>query len=542
MAHNSTAATEYTNLNNSADHCKNSSCHSIKNSPLAMAEMIGIAVAFIVVGVIGIVGNLLVIYAILSDKKMRSSATNLFIMNLAIADLMLMIFTVPEIVMFLINDGWMMGLVMCKLERFVLVLAAYSSVLTLVSVCVERYVAIVYPIKAHIFCSRKRILLVIGMIWPFTVACAIPVLLYNKIGKAAPGYRLGFCLIRFPGNHIQYLIPWKYLEAVLYYYLPMFFQIFFYAVIIKKLFASAGELQGAPDTNSCSRSPGANTHNANALKGRKSVVKMLIASVVIYFLSYSPFQVMLLYNTIAPKPFYQTWLLHVFVTMLTFVNSAANPVLYSIFSQNFRRKFVAILCRHAQNPRGSYRRTMNSTLMTDPGSTNRHYKIQTRNFAGNLKGICGNCNGNLDDDWSRCDNGILVPNTGGVNVQTATFGDSCRVVDPEFDGSDTCVTTPLQLPGSDEEMITAKASELACNQMQELDGLKECYETLPTTESQQILQSCTVDAWAVTSEAQVEYTVCAAMTELADACQARSIAVPDWKQQHGICSKYSIIF
>jgi thyrotropin-releasing hormone receptor len=55
---------------------------------------------------------------------------------------------------------------------------------------------------------------------------------------------------------------------------------------------------------------------------------MLIASVTIYFLSYSPHQILLIYNTFSEVEFGATWVFFVFVTILAYVNSAANPVIY----------------------------------------------------------------------------------------------------------------------------------------------------------------------------------------------------------------------
>ena len=83
--------------------------------------------------------------------------------------------------------------------------------------------------------------------------------------------------------------------------------------------------------------------DSDAIKARKGVVKMLIASVLVYFISYAPTQVPLFYNVISPVPFSQKWSFLVLVMTLGYVNSAANPILYMIFSQKFRQKFFYVL-------------------------------------------------------------------------------------------------------------------------------------------------------------------------------------------------------
>lgn len=109
-------------------------------SPASMETIVGLSLLFFIIELAGIMGNSLVIFVILSERKMRHSVTNLFILNLAVADLTIMLLGIPDVVQFMLNRGWLLGTALCKTNRFVLVVALYCSVLTLVSVCVERWV------------------------------------------------------------------------------------------------------------------------------------------------------------------------------------------------------------------------------------------------------------------------------------------------------------------------------------------------------------------------------------------------------------------
>ncbi len=104
----------------------------------SVVALIGISLLFCSIGIVGIAGNSMIIFIIGLDKKMRRSVTNLFIMNLALSDLLIMLFGVPETVQFILNRGWLLGEVTCRVERYVLVVSLYSSVVTAVAVCVER--------------------------------------------------------------------------------------------------------------------------------------------------------------------------------------------------------------------------------------------------------------------------------------------------------------------------------------------------------------------------------------------------------------------
>lgn len=155
--------------------------------------------------------------------------------------------------------------------------------------------------------------------------------------------KLIFCTLMFPKPYdIIYRVLYKYAEAFLYFYFPIGIQIVLYSIIARRLFVSAKELTTRFQMRTENNRKSEKSHEA--VKARRGVVKMLMACVIIYVLSYLPPQVLLFYNTFAVKKFQSTWSYRVFSISLSYINSAANPVLYSIFSQNFRKKFRISLC------------------------------------------------------------------------------------------------------------------------------------------------------------------------------------------------------
>ncbi|XP_059163391.1 neuropeptide receptor 15-like [Physella acuta] len=314
-----------------------------------LTEIVIFTVIFFIIGAVGIVGNFLVIYAIVCDRKMRSSVTNLLITNLALADLIIMIFGIPEIIQFMLNRGWILESLLCKANRFILVVSLYASVMTLVSICIERYIGIVHPIKAHILCSRARVAVVVACIWPLSLAAGTPTLLFNEMEEGSRGTKVKLCHIRFPRKPFDYFLVFKYIEFVIFYVVPLIIQITLYAKVSTQLFNASDKLR--------------RERASDALLARKGVVKMLMMSVVVYFLSYSPQHVLLVYRSFKHNDFHDMWTLNVLVSVIAYMNSAANPILYSIFSQNFRTNFRNVLCLvHRQLPTPDPRRQ--STLST----------------------------------------------------------------------------------------------------------------------------------------------------------------------------------
>jgi len=77
-------------------------------------------VLFSLVLAVGVIGNVLVILVLISYKSMRTS-TNLFLLNLSIADLLVLIICCPNamVEMYMRRDIWVMGEAMCKLVPFI---------------------------------------------------------------------------------------------------------------------------------------------------------------------------------------------------------------------------------------------------------------------------------------------------------------------------------------------------------------------------------------------------------------------------------------
>ena len=107
-----------------------------------------------------------------------------------------------------------------------------------------------------------------------------------------------------------------------------------------------------------------NKTTSDAFQARKGVIKMLMVSVAIYFLSYSPNQILLYYKMFSSVEFERTWVFHVLTMTLAYVNSAANPVLYCVFSAKFRTKFTQMFRRLVCYSRGRRARRVESREST----------------------------------------------------------------------------------------------------------------------------------------------------------------------------------
>ncbi|ROT63718.1 hypothetical protein C7M84_018379 [Penaeus vannamei] len=102
-------------------------------------------------------GNLLVVLVMVLHRRMRSH-TNFFLTNLAVADLCVAVFCIYQnFAMYVIQD-WYFGEFLCLMYQFVNQLSYTASVIILVVVSGERYLAIVEPLRAKSLLTRRNMI------------------------------------------------------------------------------------------------------------------------------------------------------------------------------------------------------------------------------------------------------------------------------------------------------------------------------------------------------------------------------------------------
>ena len=82
-------------------------------------------------------GNLIVIWIVLANKRMRT-VTNYFLVNLSVADAMVSTLNVTFNYTYMLNSDWPFGTLYCKISQFVAVLSICASVFTLMAISIDR--------------------------------------------------------------------------------------------------------------------------------------------------------------------------------------------------------------------------------------------------------------------------------------------------------------------------------------------------------------------------------------------------------------------
>ena len=93
---------------------------------------------YIITFIVGVTGNIIVISVLAGDKKTRSN-TSIFLVSLAVADILLLIICAPLDVAHYFVIQWDREGTVCKLAAYTECVLAFASVLNLVAVSFERF-------------------------------------------------------------------------------------------------------------------------------------------------------------------------------------------------------------------------------------------------------------------------------------------------------------------------------------------------------------------------------------------------------------------
>ncbi|XP_035894045.1 RYamide receptor [Anopheles stephensi] len=287
------------------------------------------------ISILAVIGNSLVIWIVITTKQMQT-ITNMFIANLALADVTIGVFAIPFQFQAALLQRWNLPEFMCPFCPFVQLISVNVSVFTLTAIAVDRHRAIINPLRART--SKNISKFVISSIWMLSFVLAAPILFalrvrpvsYIALGGMNDTYTnitVPFCkVVNFEDGEI---LLYRYVLVLVQYFIPLFVISFVYIQMALRLWGS--------------KTPGnaQDSRDITMLKNKKKVIKMLIIVVALFGVCWFPLQ---LYNIL-----HVTWPEineYRFINIIWFVcdwlamsNSCYNPFIYGIYNEKFKREF-----------------------------------------------------------------------------------------------------------------------------------------------------------------------------------------------------------
>nr|XP_006815653.1 PREDICTED: pyroglutamylated RFamide peptide receptor-like [Saccoglossus kowalevskii] len=201
----------------------------------------GLIVAYTLVFVPCILGNVLVIYVVSANRSMRT-VTNFFLANLAVSDLCVGIFCILPSMFYYISPSWFLGDIMCKLMFFMRGVTPSVSIVLLTVISVERFIAITLPMHSRRILTLTRMRVVIVFVWILGLGYNAPLLF---IYSASPLPMFGnntLCVVDMYSRPslLMFTSVGANLNTVLWYLLPLTIMLILYSIIARRLWISSG--------------------------------------------------------------------------------------------------------------------------------------------------------------------------------------------------------------------------------------------------------------------------------------------------------------
>ncbi|CAN9509034.1 unnamed protein product [Ophioblennius macclurei] len=132
-----------------------------------------IGVVILAVGITGMLGNFLVIYAFCRSRSLRTPS-NIFIINLAVTDFLMCLTQTPIFFITSMHKQWIFGKKGCEMYAFCGALFGICSMMTLMVIAVDRYIVITRPLASLGVMSRKKALSIVAAAWVYSMGWSLP--------------------------------------------------------------------------------------------------------------------------------------------------------------------------------------------------------------------------------------------------------------------------------------------------------------------------------------------------------------------------------
>ncbi|GFG30044.1 hypothetical protein Cfor_12342, partial [Coptotermes formosanus] len=305
---------------------------------------------------LSVAGNVTVI-AVLSLGKRSSGDLRAFLINLAVADVTMAVFSIPFTYTMFMLGRWIFHPLFCTVVIVMQHVSVVVSVYTLTAIGIDRYNAIMHPLERRF--TNLRTKLILASIW------VAAVLISGVQLRVARSERF-----KYGGEwHWECKEQWDSVEdgqtytMVIFcvtFAVPLLSLAFTYTCVGRRLWLRSSPGNADP------------TRDLAQLRAKRKIIKMLVTIVVLFALCWLPLQTfLLLYYFVPGFDSYQTdeerkvYALSYFAChWLANANSMVNPFVYCFMSDNFRADLKDLLSLRARKSRDSVRSASTRTTVS----------------------------------------------------------------------------------------------------------------------------------------------------------------------------------
>ncbi|KAI5107849.1 melanopsin-A [Silurus meridionalis] len=278
------------------------------------------------IGLTGIVGNFLVLYAFTRSHTLRTPA-NMFIINLAITDFFMCATQTPVFFISSMHKRWIFGEKGCELYAFCGALFGICSMITLMVIAVDRYFVITQPLNSINMLSKKRALLVLTFAWVYSLGWSLP----PFFGWSA-----------YVPEGLMTSCTWDYMTftpSVRAYTMLLFTFVFFIPLIIITycyVFIFRAVRNSSQDVRKMNRNNTRDTlKRFNKMKKEWKMAKVALIVIMLFVISWSPYSLVAL-TAFAGYADMLTPYMNSVPAVIAKASAIHNPIIYAITHPKYR--------------------------------------------------------------------------------------------------------------------------------------------------------------------------------------------------------------
>ncbi|KAF1496393.1 Galanin receptor type 1, partial [Eudyptula minor novaehollandiae] len=281
-----------------------------------------VPVLFGLIFLLGMVGNTLV-FVVLGclrpGGRPSHSTTNIFILNLSIADFCFLLFCIPFQATIYTLPEWIFGAFFCKWVHYLAMATMLVSTFTLVAMSVDRYIAVVHAKRSPSICSKRNAALGVGVIWLLSLLIATPVAQHQALmsgHQQAPNN--SFCWEHWADGSTAKQV-YKVTILLVGYLLPLVLITCCYVLYHLHMKVK-------------------NISKKSERAKKKTALLMVLLMVTVFLLSWLPHHIITMWAEFGQFPLNNvSFTFHIISHCLAYGNSCINPIIYAFLSENFRK-------------------------------------------------------------------------------------------------------------------------------------------------------------------------------------------------------------
>ncbi|XP_008590412.1 PREDICTED: melatonin-related receptor [Galeopterus variegatus] len=269
--------------------------------------------------VVDLIGNFMVILAVMKNKRLRNSG-NMFVVSLSVAAMLAAVYSYPLMLHAMSVGGWDLSHIQCQMVGFITGLSVVGSTFNIMAIAINRYCYICHSLKYERIFSLHNTFIYLVVTWVMTVLAVLPNM---YIGTIEYDPRTYTCIFNYMNNPVFAVTI-----VCIHFVVPLFIVGYCYVRIWIKVLAARNSDRQDPD---------------NQLAKVRNFLTMFVIF-LLFAVCWFPINVLTVLVAVSPKEMagkIPNWLF-LAAYFIAYFSSCLNAVIYGLLNENFRREYWTI--------------------------------------------------------------------------------------------------------------------------------------------------------------------------------------------------------